>query len=162
MAERISLRKVFDRLSEVEQLAADLYSHYASVFADVGFARELFLAMKDEELNHKSQVEMQKRILARSPGGFDMVDVDMSGIDNLVQKVRAEISATARSLSQALDFAIALEKGSMESAYRTVIARHHSDLSSLVAMLSAGDKQHISRLERLRDSLSREGTSLLH
>ena len=144
---------MLSHIALLEQRAADLYAHYASLFRHDAEAHTLFLRMKREEDGHYALVKLQERVVNGSDAGIVPVAVDMSGIDSIVQAIEAQLSVRNTELLNALDFAIMLETNGMEASYRTLLTRQNPDLAKLSNALSSGDQHHVNNLKRVKESV---------
>ena len=149
-----TIMDILDKLADVEQLASDLYAHYAGLFISTELAHDIFSEMQMEEESHKDQVLLQKQIVKRMLASRDYIEVDISGVNTVANAIMGQISNNSISLSQAVDFAIWMETSGMESAYRLSAARYNVALESLARKLAAEDSVHIHKLNKLRDSIS--------
>jgi rubrerythrin len=138
---------IFDRLAEVEQLAAELYQWYAMRFSDDAAVRELFETMSREEEGHRDLVLRQQLSVSRSLSAGDYVEVNLAGIDQVANAMLLQMENTAPSLREALDFAIWMETTGMESAYRLAAAKYNPEFASLASEISADDNRHLQRLK---------------
>ncbi|MBN2525370.1 MAG: hypothetical protein JXR76_03185 [Deltaproteobacteria bacterium] len=140
-----------DRVAQLEQKAADLYAHYATMFENDAELHALFLRMKREEVNHKSQVLLQKRLLG--PSQFDPLikPIDLKVVDATTHAIEKYIEKESTDIEKALDFAILLEGKGIESAYRGLLSMQNSNLAKLAKAITAGDEQHLIRLKEMRE-----------
>ncbi|MBN2719267.1 MAG: hypothetical protein JXX14_25680 [Deltaproteobacteria bacterium] len=143
---------ILERLADVEQLAAELYGHYARLFSTHPVASKVFAQMQREEESHRNQVMRQKQVVARFLSANDFIDVDMAGVDIVANAILRKISESRLSLKDAVDFAIWMESAGMESAYRTAASRYSTHLEKLAHALSIEDSAHIEQLKKLRAS----------
>lgn len=151
---RIRIIDIFDRLAEVEQLAAELYMFYAMQFADNPAAHDLFETMSREEEGHRDQVLRQQITLSRTFSAGDYVEVDLSGVDQVANAMLLQMRKSATSLKDAVDFAIWMESTGMESAYRMAAAKYTPEVSSLASEISADDNRHLQQLKTFQASLT--------
>ena len=153
MRQQMYMPEVLRRLATLEQRASDLYAHYATLFCEDAQAESLFVKMKKEEDNHRTQVLLQERLARNSSASASLVSVDMSGVESVLQAIESQLSFHEVDLLAALDFAIMLETTGMEASYRTLLTRQNSDLAKLAKALSAGDQQHVRKLMTFRNSV---------
>ena len=157
MKKKMFISEVLSRLAVLEQRAADLYAHYASIFRDDSGAHALFLRMKREEEGHRAMVGLQARLVNGTDASVDLLAVDMSGVDAIVQAIEAQLQLHDIDYLSALDFAIMLETTGMESSYRTLLTKQNSDLARLAGALSSGDQEHVKALLRAKETLRLHG-----
>lgn len=153
MKQQMYMPEVLQRLATLEQRASDLYAHYATLFREDANAESLFLKMKKEEDNHRTQVLLQERLARYSSASASLIAVDMSGVESVLQAIESQLSFHEVDLLAALDFAIMLETNGMEASYRTLLTRQNSDLAKLAKALAAGDQQHIRKLMAFRETV---------
>jgi rubrerythrin len=151
---RIRIIDIFDRLAEVEQLAAELYKYYAMHFVDNPGARELFETMSREEEGHRDQVLRQQTTLSRTFSAGDYVEVDLSGVDQVANAMLLQMRKSAPSLKDAVGFAIWMESSGMESAYRMAAAKYTPEISSLASEISAHETRHLQQLKTFQATLT--------
>jgi rubrerythrin len=151
---RIRIIDIFDRLAEVEQLAAELYTYFAMQFADNPGAHDLFETMSCEEEGHRDQVLRQQITLSRTFSAGDYVEVDLSGVDQVANAMLLQMRKSAPSLKEAVDFAIWMESTGMESAYRMAAAKYTPEITSLASEISADDNRHLQQLKTFQATLS--------
>lgn len=144
---------ILDRLSDLEQLAANLYAHYGKLFNENRDALDLFGQMQMEEESHRDLVLLQKHLLSRVLSSADFLVVDMENVDSVANAILAQISDSQVSLSKALEFAIWMETSGMESAYRFAATKYCEPLERLSKKLSADDHAHVLKLKKLKSAL---------
>jgi rubrerythrin len=153
MKQQMYMPEVLRRLATLEERASDLYAHYATLFCEDAEAKSLFVKMKKEEDNHRTQVLLQERLARSSRASASLVSVDMSGVESVLQAIESQLSFHEVDLLAALDFALMLETNGMEASYRTLLTRQNADLAKLAKALSAGDQHHIRKLVTFRESV---------
>jgi rubrerythrin len=153
MKQQMYMPEVLRRLATLEERASDLYAHYATLFCEDAEAKSLFVKMKKEEDNHRTQVLLQERLARSSRASASLVSVDMSGVESVLQAIESQLSFHEVDLLAALNFALMLETNGMEASYRTLLTRQNADLVKLAKALSAGDQHHIRKLVTFRESV---------
>ncbi|MBN2716257.1 MAG: hypothetical protein JXX14_10410 [Deltaproteobacteria bacterium] len=139
-----------EKIARLEQIAADLYEHFANIFSNDVALNALFSRMKREEMNHKSQVLLQKRLSNNDLFEHLPQPVDLTAIDQTIDMLREQLSIETLHPKDALEFAIMFESQGIESAYRGVLSLQNVALAKLAKALSAGDDAHVKRLKEMR------------
>ncbi len=139
-----------ERLSRLEQSAADLYKWYAEIFDEIEPARELFLTLHNQEIQHKNLIALQSRLVVS--GGLDLpdIDIDAQELAGLERSIDEHMREGVFVLADALQFAIDVESNVVESHYKLKIMEAVPSMAGLMKALVAGDKEHKEALGKLQ------------
>ncbi len=134
---------------ELENVMAELYEWYASVFAGDADAAAVFFRLAMEERNHARMVLHVRRASRQNPGAGEIDRTVIDGVAEMVEKARRFMSADASPLAAAIAFALELELGAAEGHLRDALKGANPEMARLLESLGADDRAHAGKLERL-------------
>ncbi len=134
------------RLSDLEQLVADLYDWYAEIFDEDPEANEFFSKMSEQELKHRDLVDFQRRLVLGSGDELKDVPVNPDTISALSLEIEQQMKEGVFELQDAVKFAIKIETNAAETHYKYAIAVTNPQLADLIKSLSLDDRKHHDQL----------------
>ncbi len=150
----MDIKSLLDRLLQLEIAMRDLYRFLAAVFRDDHDVAALFHRLEAQEERHANLVRYQRRLVAHNPNRFRDVDVDLGGLEAVLDSIRAFRSGGDRPpLAAAIDLAVELEGSAAERIHGSVVAHSNPELAALMAALGGDDHLHRRLLEDLHDRI---------
>ncbi|NJD56304.1 MAG: hypothetical protein FIA94_07865 [Nitrospirae bacterium] len=141
--------KVLNRIEELEEGLAGLYRQLSSVFTDNEEMHDFFRSLGEEETSHRDLARYQIRLVRNSREPFADVDVDISCIENLREKIRKFSRQTAPTIEDALRVVLELETSVAEYYVSSVIKRANPEVSDLIDNLSVGCRKHLHKCREM-------------
>ena len=142
------MQKILKICEEIEQIVAEIYRHWQSVFIDDPALSALWGKMADDELDHVRQVQLAKRVV--SDNVFTVGEVSMESLEKSLARARQllkDVRSRAVSSESALKAAIKIEdefsKAHLLNATRVV----DSSMKAMFQSLSRADDQHVATLK---------------
>jgi rubrerythrin len=139
--------EIFEKAERAEQLAAALYQLLAQRFSGDPEARDLFLRLEQEELQHASRVRLMGARYRHDPRVLGRLAVDHSELDSILaeseQAVRdAQDGSFARTLDQARARLRALEEHCARAHAEMIAREGNPALRQFFRKLAEQDRAH--------------------
>lgn len=142
------LHQVLRPLEELEELMMQFYEHCAGRFKDDAEASALFSRLAFEERSHAAQIRYLRRLVERNKEPMAPVEVDLNEVAFEVGRLQSAMPlSNDMCLPDALEFALACERGAAEMHSRAAIAGGNPALEGLIRNLGQADRVHLARLE---------------
>lgn len=139
---------VLRRLDGLERALAELYEWYSEVLWADAEAVYVFLRMSREEKGHARLVDYQRRILQKDASLSIDVEVDLAGLEALVEKTKAlRAGPVLPTVEEALRETIGLELTAAEVHYRHALGRVRPEVARLLSALGEEDRLHLERIQ---------------
>lgn len=139
--------KILDNLERIENSLRDIYAGLAETMADDPEFHKLFVQLSREEETHAGQIRYQKRLVRQNPGDFSNVQVDLEGMDEVLQFFDHLLANPPKGTpEELLRLTIDMESISQERMYRSIISESCPALKPLIENLTRFDQDHLVRL----------------
>lgn len=146
--------QLFDKAERIEELCAEAYHLLADEFTRDPDARDLFLKLEQEELQHASRV----RLLAaryRHDSRLLGTAADAAGLDRMLAEAQEAVLAIkrhsfARTAEEACARAAELEERFAHAHAELIASEGHPALKEFFSRLAAQDRGHQALLKRKR------------
>ena len=135
--------KVLNRIEELEESLADLYSRLSRAFADNKEEHDFFASLSEEEESHRDLARYQIRLVRNSHEPFTDVDIDIACIESLISRAREFAQHTAPTIEDALQVTLELETNLAEHYISSAIKQANPEVSGLIDNLCLGCRKHL-------------------
>jgi rubrerythrin len=134
-------------VESIEQLMADLYERFSTLFVADEDAAAFFYRMSRDELSHRNLVQFQQRLAKKNPREFGDVALDLDLFNATTEKVQYFMKRdSSPTLEEAVRIGIDFENDVAEHLYRTVIAEANPATQDLVKNLGRQSEIHRQHL----------------
>lgn len=156
----MDLRKVLDALLTMELRIAELHRWLTGVFERDTRVSGLFYRLSLQARSHANLIAYQRRLVMGNPGLFGAAGLELKAIEEVVVAVdEFRANNPGPTLSDALQFARAIESMAAEETHLATVAQTSSEIGGLVRVLAGEDRGHERVLASLAESLQQQAVS---
>lgn len=144
----VNISQVLTLLVDVEVAMAELYAWYAHLFCDNPAAVSFFTRLEQDEYSHRDQVRFQVNLVSKNRSLYADVDIGLQELRAAIAAVEAHRSGPPpTSLSEAVAFALTMERSAVEQHYRTATVQANPEMAQFLKALTSGDRFHVDAIE---------------